>query len=37
MRRLVVADTVKTATPAEPAWPLGGVASERLSAFLQTG
>ena len=34
---MFVSSTVKTATPAEPAWPLVGVASERLGAFLQSG
>jgi len=37
MKRLPAFDTVKTATPAKAARPLGGVASERLRAFLQTG
>jgi len=27
--------TVKTATPAKPAWPFDGVASERLRAYLR--
>jgi hypothetical protein len=35
MKRILVSNTVKTATPAKPAWPLIGVASERLRAFLQ--
>jgi len=37
MRHIAVSDTVEAAMPAKPAWPLSGVASERLRAFLQTG